>query len=94
MGCDETKDNLPTLLCFFEKGNEEQQKYCIDLKDNFRHDKSIKFQITSTANVPFSIKFRLKPNTEPIKIQESFDNSEQAMNDALNQMYKLLDQNN
>ena len=91
MGCDESKDNLPTLLCFFEHGNEEQKNYCIKLKDHFHHQKSIKFQITSNTGVQFSIQFRLRANSEPVKIQENFDNSEQAMNEALGKMYELLD---
>ena len=93
MGCNEMKDaDYPTLLCFFETGNEEQKAYCIKLKDNFKHQKSIKFQISSSAGVPFSIQFKLK-GKEPIKIQEKFDNSEEIMNESLQKMYKLLDEN-
>ncbi len=94
MGCCGSKDKYPTLICFFETKNEEQKNYCIKLKDNFHHQKSIKFQITSNTGVQFSIQFRLKANSQPEKIQEHFDNSEQAMNEALGKMYALLDSPN
>ena len=91
MGCDETKDNYPTLLCFFEPQNEEQKNYCIELKNNFQHEQSIKFQISSTSQVGFSIKFRLKGNTH--NIQDTFDSSKEAMENALQKMYILLNEN-
>ena len=92
MGCNESKDNnYPVLIGFFEAGNEEQKAYCIKLKDNFRHEKSVRFQISSPPGVNFSIQFRVKGQAEPIKIQEKFDSSEEAMNEALEKMYKILD---
>ena len=57
MGCGESKNQLPTLLCFFENGNEQQKDYCLKLKDQFRHEKPIRFEIKSTPGVNFSIKF-------------------------------------
>ena len=90
MGCDETKDKYPTLLCFFEPNNEEQKNYCIELKNNFQHEQSIKFQISSTPQVGFSVQFRLKGTT--YKIQETFDSSREAMDSSLQKMYKLLDE--
>ena len=53
MGCSESKDALPVLLCFFEVDNKQQQNYCIRLKDNFRHEKSIRFEIKSLTGVDF-----------------------------------------
>ena len=94
MGCDESKDaNYPCLLGFFENGNEEQKAYCLKLKDNFQHSQSIKFQISSPPGVPFSIQFRVKGQAEPFKIQEKFDSSDEAMKQALERMYKILDEN-
>ena len=94
MGCDESKDaNYPVLLGFFEPGNEEQKAYCIKLKDNFRHEQSIRFQISSPPGINFSIQFKVRGQTEPIKIQEIFDSSDEAMNQALEKMYKILDGN-
>ena len=93
MGCDESKDvNYPVLLGFFESGNEEQKAYCIKLKDNFRHEQSIRFQISSPPGVSFSIQFKVKSQADPIKIQEVFDSSDEAMNQALEKMYKILDE--
>ena len=94
MGCDESKDtNLPILLGFFEPGREDQKEYCLRLKDNFRHEQSIRFQISSPGGASFSIQLKIKGKTEPIKIQETFDSSDYAMNEALGKMYKILDEN-
>ena len=94
MGCDESKDvNYPVLLGFFESGNEEQKAYCIKLKDNFRHEQSIRFQISSPPGVSFSIQFKVKSQADPIKIQEVFDSSDEAMNQTLEKIYKILDGN-
>ena len=94
MGCDETKDIIyAVLLCFFEVGNEVQKEYCLKLKDNFKHQKAIRFEIKSAPGVSFSIKFKLKGEQNPRNIQDIFDNSEQAMKDSLEKMYKLLDGN-
>ena len=94
MGCNESKDvNYPVLLGFFENGNEEQKQYCIKLKDHFKHEQSIKFQISSPPGITFSIQFKVKSNANPVKIQETFDSSDEAMNQALEKMYKLLDEN-
>ena len=89
MGCDETKD-LPALLCFFEAGNEDQKNYCLKLKDNFQHNKRIRFEIKSLMGIKFSIKFKI--NGKVHEIQTNFDSTEGAMNQALQQMYNLLDQ--
>ena len=90
MGCGESKDqNYPTLLCFFNQGDEEQKSYCIKLKDNFRHEKAIRFEIKSLAGVPFSIKF--KYNGQIHEIQNVYNNSEETMNESLQKMYGILD---
>ena len=89
MGCNETKDTTaPTLLCFFEQSNEEQKEYCIKLRDNFKCEKTIKYEIKSMPQVPFSIGIRIKGNTTIV--QNVFDNSEQKMNETLQKIYDLL----
>ena len=87
MGCDESKDQLPTLLCFYENGNDIQKEYCLRLKDNFRHEKPIRYDIKSTPGVNFSIQFRVKDKTH--KIQTVFNEGE--LENCLNIMYKILD---
>ena len=88
MGCGESKDKLPVLLCFFETGREDQKNYCIKLKDNFKHEKAIRFEIKSSPGVTFSIQFKYKGNIH--KIQTNFNDSETEMNNSLNIMYKIL----
>ena len=88
MGCDESKNALPTLLCFFELQNEEQKNYCLKLKDNFRHENPIRFEIKSSPGVSFSIQFRIKGETH--KIQTIYN--EEELENSLNKMYQLLDE--
>ena len=89
MGCGESKEKLPTLLCFFETGNEEQKNYCLKLKDNFKHEMPIRFEIKSSPGVNFSIKFKIKEKL--YNIESVFNDSEVQMNNSLNIMYKYLD---
>ena len=89
MGCGESKDQLPTLLSFFETGREDQKAYCLKLKDNFRHEKAIRFEIKSSPGVPFSVQFKHKGKLN--NIQSTFNDSEGQMNNALDIMYKILD---
>ncbi len=91
MGCNETKNvDYPTLMCFFETGNEEQKNYCLKVKDNFRHEKSIKFEIKSMPNTNFLIQIKIKETV--YKIQEVFNDTDEALNESLNKMYHLLDE--
>ena len=87
MGCDETKDKLPTLLCFFEMENEKQKNYCLKLKDSFKHEKPIRFEIKSSPGVNFSVQFKIKGDVH--KIQTIFN--EEELDNSLNAMYKILD---
>ena len=57
----------PTLICFFEHGNEEQKNYCIKLKDHFQNEKTINYEIKSIPKVPFLIKIIYKDKEEKIK---------------------------
>lgn len=90
MGCKENKDiSFPTLLCFFETGNTDQEAYCLKIRDNFRHEKSINYQIKSEKGMKFSIQFKIKDKIH--EIQTEFDYSEEKLNSTLNKMYQLLD---
>ena len=90
MGCKESKDiSYPTLLCFFETGNTAQGTYCLKIRDNFKHEKSINYQIKSEKDMKFSIQFKIKDKIHDI--QTEFDDSDETMNNSLNKMYKLLE---
>ena len=89
MGCGESKDQLSTLLCFFETGREDQKAYCLKLKDNFKHEKAIRFEIKSSPGVPFSVQFKYKGKVH--NIQSTFNDAEAQMNNSLDIMYKILD---
>ena len=89
MGCNNEKNsNIPTLLCFFETGNEAQANYCLKLRDNFQNEKTINYQIKSEANMTFAIKFKIK--NKIYDIQTVFDDNETTMNQSLQKMYNLL----
>ena len=91
MGCNEVKDaDFPTLICYFEPENESQKAYCLKLKDNFHHEQSIRYEIRSTSTDPFAVKFKIKDNI--YEIQTVFNDSEEEMNKALNEMYIKLDE--
>ena len=43
MGCDELKGkNYPIILFTFEYDNEVQKNYCLKLKDNYVHNRTIR----------------------------------------------------
>ena len=91
MGCNEVKDaDFPTLICYFEPENESQKAYCLKLKDNFHHEQSIRYEIRSTSTDPFAVKFKIKDHI--YEIQTVFNDSEEEMNKALNEMYIKLDE--
>ena len=87
MGCT-SANQTPTLLCYFETGKEEQKNYCIKLKDNFNSEKSIKFEIKSTPETKFSIKFKVRGKVHDL--QNTFDASEETLEATLNKAYELL----
>ncbi len=87
MGCVQATET-PTLICFYETGKNEQKEYCIKLKDNFKNEKTIKFEIKSVPQVNFSVKFKL--NGKIHDIQTNFDDSEDTMNASLQKIYALL----
>ena len=89
MGCKESRDtNVPLLLCFFETGNGPQCEYCSKIRDNFKHVKTINYQIKSEQDMKFAIKFQIKDKI--YDIQTEFNDSEEEMNKTLNKMYELL----
>lgn len=92
MGCQEASDkNVPTLLCFFETGNEEQKSYCLHLKDSFKPEKNTRFEIKSTPQVPFGVKFKI--NGKVYDIQTVYDNNpetrEKTLEATLQKIYDL-----
>jgi hypothetical protein len=87
MGCAQATET-PTLICFYEQGNNEQKDYCIKLKDNFKYEKTIKFEIKSVPQVNFSVKFKV--NGRLHVIQTEYNNSETVMNESLEKIYNLL----
>ena len=91
MGCKEVGDkDVPVLMCFFEPNNESQKSYCLNLKDNFQHEKTIKYEIRSTADNKFAIQLKIKDKTHDI--QTEFTGTEEEMKIALDKMYKILDE--
>ena len=92
MGCDADKERkIPILLCDFEKGNDDQKDYCLKLKDSFKYEKPIKYEIRSNRIDPFSI--RLKKKNKIYDIQTNYiDNSEEEIQKALTDIYTILDE--
>ena len=87
MGCTQANEP-PTLICFYERGNEDHKNYCIKLKDNWKHEKGIKFEIKSVPQVKFSVKF--KYNQKLTELQKDFNDSEETMNETLQKAYNLI----
>ena len=91
MGCKEIGDkDFPVLICFFEPNNDQQKEYCLKLKDNFQHEKSIRYEIRSTADNKFAIQLKIKDKTHDI--QTEFTDTEEEMKIALDKMYKILNE--
>ena len=86
--CGGKKDKYPTLICFFETKNEEQKAYCIKLKDNFKSEKTIRFEIKSLPNVPFKIQF--KKDGKITDLQTEYSNEDEVMKGTLEKAYELL----
>ena len=86
--CGGKKDKYPTLICFFETKNEEQKAYCIKLKDNFKSEKIIRFEIKSLQNVPFKIQLKIKNKIHDL--QTEYSNEDDKMNETLQKAYELL----
>ena len=91
MGCNETKDNLPKIIMFFECGDEIQKEYCIKLKDNFEYSSPVSYSINSQAGIPFSIQLKIKEEPQPIKIQENKEFTDEEMKATINKICKILD---
>ena len=39
---------IPTLMFYFESHNEKQKYFCLKVRDNFKYDYSVKYEIKST----------------------------------------------
>ena len=92
MGCSEVKDkDVPQLICHFEPQNEEQKNYCINLKDKLVERKparTCKYVISAKSGEPFSIILKIKEKVN--EIQSIFDDSEEQLNKALDEIIKHL----
>ena len=87
MGCGESKEKLPTLLCFFETGNEEQKNYCIKLKDNFNYPTSVKYEIKAYAGSTFNILLVIQGQNHSIQTTLN----ERDENEVKNNLQKIYD---
>lgn len=86
MGCQavEGKGQLPTLMCYYE--TEEQQKYCINLKNKFQHSKTIAFEIKQDDK--FKITFKIA-SVEHV-IQDELIYTDEERDKSLQKIYDLL----
>ena len=90
MGCTELKaKDMPIILLTFERGNDDQKNYCLKVRDNFVYKTDVRYTIKSSENYSFSIKLKIKEDV--YDIQNSYNNSEECMQKALQDMYDLLD---
>ena len=93
MGCTSSKNiQIPTLICFYEIDNKEQKNYCLKLKENYKGNKPIKYEIKQIPQISFAIK--LRKDGQIIDIQKIFDNREEIMNETLQKIYDILNGNN
>ena len=93
MGCSEVKDkDIPELICQFEPNNEKQKEYCLKLKDKLSTErkpaKTCKYVICARAEIPFSIKLKIKEKENDI--QTVFGDTDEDMNKALEEIFKFL----
>ena len=92
MGCtDPINKQMPTLICFYETGNEMQKNYCLKLKENYNGSKPLKYEIKQIPQVSFSIKLRI--NGKLIEIEKIFDNREESMKETLKKIEELVESN-
>ena len=83
-----TERDNPTLICFYEHDNEEQKNYCLKLRDNFKDEKTINYEIKSIPKVHFKIQI-IYQNKEEI-LQDEPDYSDSAMEITLRKAYDFL----
>ena len=91
MGCNDSRNRMITLICYYETGNNEQKSYCNKLKENYKGNTHIRFEIKDIPQVHFGIKLRISDKT--IDIQKVFDNREETMNEILEKIYKCIEEN-
>jgi lysyl-tRNA synthetase class II len=80
---------LPELSCFVEANNKEQKLYCNKLRDKLKNEKPVKFRIKQSRRLQFKISFKLL-NGKTYKIQDIFDDSDEALNDSYEKIHTLL----
>ena len=68
----------------------EQKEFCLKLKDSFRYEKAIRYEIKST-NEPFSIKLKIKNIIHDITT-DFINSTEEEIQKVLNDIYKKLDE--
>ena len=90
--CQVEENKYPLLSWNFEFGKEEQKLYCLKLKDNFVHEKTIAYHIRCILNREFQISLIL--NNKTYIIQDIFDDSDETLNESLYKIHKLLDGEN
>ena len=81
----------PTLICFFEHGNEEQKNYCIKLRNNIKFPIDIGYEIKSFKEDIFSIQFMLNGKIYLLQNEKNYSN--EMMINTLNKLYNLLNSN-
>ena len=78
------------ITVLFNIENEEQRKYYQKLKNN--NKLNVCYKETKEPTFPFFIKLDIGDNI--YDIQTEFDDSEEAMNKALNKIYELIEEYN
>jgi len=81
---------IPTLMFYFESHNENQKYFCLKVRDNFKYDYSVKYEIKSTLEDTFLIQVEI--GDDIYDITNEFDDSEEKMNEILDKIYEVLDE--
>ena len=68
----------------------KQKDYCIKLKNNFKHQKTIIYDIQSIPKVPFCIK--IVGNEKIVDLQKQFSDNDEVMEETLKKAYDFLNQ--
>ena len=88
MGCAEAKDKVPILFLNFEPNNDQQRQYCMKFKNECHPPYNINFVLYSRQEEPFCIKLQIRNIVH--LIQAEYNDSQEEMNKALNDIYQKL----
>ena len=66
------------------------KEFCLKLKDSFRYEKAIRYEIKSSTE-PFSVKLKIKNIIYDIAT-DYINNTEEEIERVLNDIYKKLDE--